>query len=319
VNDADWGHEVHAGARRGGSRHGPHIHSGADERYLRRALALIVGFMLLEVAVAFAAGSLVLLADAGHMLTDAAAVLAAIVAARLAARPPQGAWTFGFKRAEILSAAGNGVTLLVIAVVIAIEAARRIAHPPPVAGLPVLAVALAGIAVNLLATSALARANRSSLNVEGAFQHVLTDLYGFIATAIAGAVVYTFGWRLADPVASLVVIALMLRASWSLLYDAGRVLLQAAPAEVDVGDVRLHMLQLRHVQDVHDLHVWMVTSGLPVLSAHVVVDDDCMSDGRTAQLLDRLQDCLVGHFDVEHSTLQIEPASHAGHEAGAHL
>ena len=326
MSHVDWGHRVSAQPRDNGpatdGSHGDHDHHTpsptADERYLRLALLLILGFMLVEVAVAFAFGSLALLADAGHMLTDAAAIAGAIVAARLAARPPTGSWTFGFKRAEILSAAANGITLLVIAAVIAVEAVRRLTNPPEVQGLAMLAVAILGIVVNAAASMTMARANRSSLNIEGAFQHILTDLYAFVATALAGTLIFTLGWRRADPAASLVVVALMLRASWSLLRDAGRVLLQAAPSEVDIEAVRLHMSELRYVQGVHDLHVWTVTSGLPVLSAHVVVDDECLSEGRTAQLLDRLQECLVGHFDVEHSTLQIEPVSHVSHEVGAH-
>lgn len=282
------------------------------------ALALLTGFLLVEVVVAILSGSLVLLSDAGHMLSDVAAIGASLWAISLAARPARGVYTFGWKRAEILSAAVNGVTLLVISVVVGVEAIRRLIHPPEVDGLPVLLVAILGVAVNVAATWALSRANRTSLNVEGAFQHILTDLYGFIGTVIAAIVILTTGFRRADPIASLIVVALMLKAAWGLLRDSGRVLLEVAPKGTDLDQLRTHLMSTEHVHDVHDLHVWTVTSDLQAVSAHIVVDDSCFNDGHTPQLLDRLQACLIGHFDVEHSTFQLEPASHAAHESGAH-
>jgi cobalt-zinc-cadmium efflux system protein len=294
------------------------VRSDADRRYLATALALIVGFMIVEVTVAVVSGSLALLADAGHMLADAGAIGAALWAWHLADRPASGPWTFGFKRAEILSAAGNGITLLVVAAVVAFVSVRRLINPPTVHGLPVLIVAAVGIVVNLVAAWVLARANRSSLNVEGAFQHILTDLYGFVATLIAGVLIVTAGFERADAIASLVVVALMLRASWMLLKASLRVLLEAAPEAVDLADVRAHLLEPAHVLDVHDLHVWTVTSDLPAISAHIVIDDSCFLDGHAPQVLDELQGCLSGHFDVEHSTFQLEPASHYDHEPGNH-
>ena len=310
------------------SAHGPgHAHGGghehgigpdADRRYLIIALALLVAFMITEVVVAVTSGSLVLLSDAGHMLSDVGAIGASLWAMSLAARPAAGAWTFGWKRAEILSAAGNGITLLVVSGIVAFEAIRRLIHPPTVDGAPVLVVALIGVAVNIAAAWVLAKANRSSLNVEGAYQHILTDLYGFIGTVIAAIVILTTGFNRADAIASLIVVALMLKAAWGLLRDSGRVLLEAAPEGIDLADVRTHLLESDHVHDVHDLHVWTVTSNLPTLSAHVVLDDSCFHDGHAPQLLDELQGCLVGHFDVEHSTFQLEPVSHADHEPGTH-
>ncbi|HWU21900.1 MAG TPA: cation diffusion facilitator family transporter [Nocardioides sp.] len=283
------------------------------------ALALLVAYMAAEVVVALLTDSLALLSDAGHMLSDAGAIAVALWAMRLAARPAAGEWTFGWKRAEILSALGNGVTMLVIAAVVAVEAIRRLVDTSPdVDGGPVLVVALAGIVVNLAAAWALARANRSSLNVEGTYQHILTDLYGFVGTAVAAVVILTTGWVRADAVASLVVVALMLRSGWGLLRDSGRVLLEAAPAGTDLDGIRQHLLRVDHVHDVHDLHVWTVTSGHPSLSAHLVVDDSCFNDGHAPQILDRVQQCLGGHFDVEHSTFQLEPVSHAEHEHGVH-
>ncbi|MEO7448408.1 MAG: cation diffusion facilitator family transporter [Humibacillus sp.] len=298
--------------------HAHDVSPDADTRYLTIALALIVGFMAVEVVVAFLARSLALFSDAGHMLSDAGALAAALWAIRLAARPAVGAWTFGWKRAEILSAAANGITLLVVSGIVTVEAVRRLADPPPVEGGPVLVVALLGVGVNIVAAWFLAKANRSSLNVEGAFQHILTDLYGFIATVVAGVVIILTGFTRADSIASLVVVALMVHAAWGLLRDSGRILLEAAPAGVDLDDIRRHLVEVPHVRGVHDLHVWTVTSNLPALSAHVVVDDDCFLDGHVPTLLDQIQACLVGHFDVEHSTFQFESSSHADHEHETH-
>ena len=303
------------------AKHHGHSHAiavNADRRYLVIALALIVGFMIVEVIVAVVSGSLALLSDAGHMLTDAGAIAASLWAISLAARPARGIWTFGFKRAEILSAAANGITLLVISALVAVEAVHRLLDPPPVDGGPVLVVAILGVIVNLVAVWVLAKANRSSLNVEGSFQHILTDLYGFIATAVAGLVVLTTGFTRADAIASLIVVALMLHAAWGLLRDSGRILLEGAPEGVDLDQVREHLLETGHVHDVHDLHVWTVTSDLPALSAHVVLDESCFHDGHAPLILDQLQNCLTGHFDVEHSTFQLEPAGHAVHETGTH-
>jgi len=298
-----------------------HVHGfmpDVDVRYLWAALGLISAFMVGELVAAAIGHSLVLFADAGHLLTDVGALAASVWAARLARRPAGGVWTYGLRRAEILSAAVNGVTLAAIGLVIVVEAIRRLVQPPEVAGGLVLVVALIGVVVNLAATAVLARANRRSLNVRGAFAHIVTDLYAFLGTAIAGIVIITTGWRRADAVASLVVAALMGMAAWGLLRDAGRILLQAAPEGVDLHEVRAHLRELDHVVDVHDLHAWTVTSGLPTLSAHVVVEDHCFATGHAPQLLDALQECVAGHFDVAHATFQLEPATHAGHERETH-
>ena len=310
--------DAHGDAHGTGTGHSHGMSADADRRYLWIALVLLVAFMALEVVVAFTADSLALLSDAGHMLSDVGAIVGALWAMSLAARPAAGRWTFGLKRAEILSAAVNGITLLVVSGVIAIEAVQRLLDPPETEGLPVLVVALVGIAVNLVATVVLARANRSSLNIEGAYRHILTDLYGFIGTVVAAIVILTTGYTRADAIASLVVVALMLHAAWGLLRESGIVLLEAAPDSTDLDEIRSHLVTEPHVHDVHDLHVWTVTSGLPTLSAHIVVDDSCFTDGHAPQLLDQLQACLTGHFDAEHSTFQLEPASHAAHEHGTH-
>lgn len=221
--------------------------------------------------------------------------------------------TFGWKRAEILSAAGNGVTLFVVGGFLGYEGVRRLIEPPGVAGTPVLVVALIGVAVNLAATWLLARANRTSLNVEGAYQHILTDLFAFIATAIAGGIIMLTGWTRADAIASLIVCGLMVTAGWGLIRDSGWILLEAAPEDCDLAEIRDHLLEIDHVLDVHDLHVWTLTSSLPALSAHVTIDDSCFADQHAIGILISLQDCLRGHFDVEHSTFQLEPRSLAEH------
>jgi cobalt-zinc-cadmium efflux system protein len=294
------------------------VSAQVDLRYLRIALGLIVAYMVVEVVVSVLSHSLALLADAGHMLTDAGAIAGSIWALHLAARPSSPVWSYGLKRAEILAAAANGVTLLVVGVLVGAEAIRRLVHPRHVHGVPMLVVALIGVAVNLGATAVLARANRRSLNVEGAFQHILTDLYGFIGTALAAVVIITAGWDRADPIASLVVVALILRAAWLLLKASGHILLEGTPATVDLDEVRRHLQELPEVIAVHDLHAWVLTSELPALTAHVVVTDACLADGSAGIVLDRLQQCLADHFDVEHSTFQLEAASHAAHEPGTH-
>ncbi len=298
----------------------PHDHVAVmgDRRSLRVALALLVGFMAVEVAVSLAAHSLALLADAGHMLTDAGAIGGSLWAMHLAQRPASPVWSYGLKRAEILAAAVNGGVLVVVAILVGVEAIGRLVRPRPVDGVAMLAVALAGVAVNLVATWVLAHAERRSLNLEGAFQHILTDLYAYLATAAAAAVIIGAGWSRADAVASLLVVVLMLRAGWRLLKAAGHILLEGTPEAVDLDAVRRHLQELPEVIAVHDLHAWTLTSAMPALTAHVVVTDDCLRDGNAGRLLDHLQECLSDHFDVEHSAFQLEPASHQEHEPGTH-
>jgi cobalt-zinc-cadmium efflux system protein len=301
-----------------GHSHAAAVSREADRRYLWFALGLLLVFLVGEVLAAVLVGSVALFADAGHMLTDAGALVGALWAARLALRPAEGKWTFGYSRAEVLAGTINGLTLLVVALVVGVEAVRRLIDPPEVPGLALVVVAAIGAVVNLAATWVLARADRTSLNIEGAFQHLLTDAYAFGATFLAGVVLLFTGFERADPIASLVVVALLVKAAWGLLRAGGRVLLEAAPEDVDLDDVRRHLLEAPHVRDVHDLHAWTVTSDLPALSAHVVVEDGCFSDGHAPQILDTLQACIRGHFDVEHSTFQLEPVGHSEHEHGAH-
>jgi cobalt-zinc-cadmium efflux system protein len=288
----------------GGHAHG--VSADADRGKLTLALALILGFMVFEVVIGAMVHSLALLSDAAHMLTDAGAIALSLVAIRLAAKPAKGAMTYGYKRAEILSAQFNGATLLVLGLVIVVEGIRRLVNPPDVGGTAVLLVALVGIVVNLAATWTLSKANRTSMNVEGAFQHILTDLAAFIFTAIAGAVILLTGFHRADGIASLIIAALMLRAAYGLLRDSGRVFLEAAPKGLDPDAIGQALVHTPGVREVHDLHVWEVTSGFPALSAHVLVgsENNCHAVRR------EIERGLHDRFAIEHTTLQVD------HEGG---
>jgi cobalt-zinc-cadmium efflux system protein len=280
-----------------------HDHSrAADRRLLAVALGLIVALMIGEIAAGLVAGSLALLADAGHLLTDAAALGGAVVASRLASRPARGPWTFGLGRAEILAAQANGIALFLIGVWIVYGAVRRLVSPPDVHGGIVLAVALGGIAVNLVATLVLSRADRESLNVRGAFLHVATDLAAFAGTALAGALILLTGWNRFDPLAALGVAALCLLSSWSLLRDSGRIFMEGSPAGIDPDEVAGALAADPDVVEVHDLHIWTVTSGFPALAAHVLVSPqtDCHGARR------RLQRLLHDRYQLHHVTLQVD-------------
>jgi cobalt-zinc-cadmium efflux system protein len=258
-----------------------------------------------EVVVGILADSLALLSDSAHMLTDAGALAMSLIVLRLAAQPAGGNRTFGLRRSEILSAQANGAALLVLACLIVYGAIRRLISPLDAHGGAILVVALVGIAVNLVSTWQLAGANRQSLNIEGSFQHLLTDLFAFIATAIAGAVILATGWVRADPIAALLVAALMLRAAWRLLRDSGRVLLDIAPAALPVQEIGTAMAAHPGVVEVHDLHVWEVTTEFPTLSAHVLVEPGADCHGIRHELEGLLRD----RFELEHTTLQVEHAS----------
>jgi cobalt-zinc-cadmium efflux system protein len=288
----------------------PHpLGADANRRRLRLALGLIVAFMAVEVTAGVIASSLALLSDAGHMLSDAGAIGFSLLALRLAAKPAAGAMTFGFKRVEIVSAQANGVTLLILAAFIAYEAIRRLFHPPDVSGGLVLVVALIGIVVNLAAAWTLAGADRRSLNIEGSFQHILVDLYGFIGTAIAAAVILLTGFERADPIVSLLIAALMTRSGYALVKASGRVFLEAAPEGLDPQTIGRALIGEAGVVEVHDLHVWEITSGFPALSAHVLVDPDrdCHAARREMEAM------LRERFNLDHTTLQVD------HSAGGLL
>lgn len=304
-HDHDHGGDAHEG--HGGHGHGPGGHShgvsaDADRRWLGIALGLIGAFMAIEVVIGVMAHSLALISDAAHMLTDAVSIVLALIAMRLAARPARGGFTYGLKRAEILSAQANGLTLLLLAVWLAYEAVRRLIDPPPVEGGLVLVTALAGIVVNVVAAWCISRANRSSLAVEGAYQHILNDLFAFIGTAVAGLIVLTTGFRQADAIATLVVVALMVKAGYGLVRESGRILLEAAPAHVDPDAVGDRLAGHPPVAEVHDLHIWTITSGQAALSAHVLVEPagDCHAVRRD------LEGLLDKEYGITHTTLQVD-------------
>ncbi|HEY8983562.1 MAG TPA: cation diffusion facilitator family transporter [Streptomyces sp.] len=292
------------------SNHDPGDHAGhthgvtadADRRRLTAALALITVFMAAEVVIGVLARSLALISDAAHMLTDAVSIVLALVAMRLSARPARGGFTYGHKRAEILSAQANGLTLLLLGAWLAYEAVRRLIDPPEVEGGLMLVTALAGIAVNVAATWCISRANRSSLNVEGAYQHILNDLFAFIGTAVAALVVVLTGFARADAIATLVVVALMVKAGYGLVRDSGRIFLEAAPAGLDPDTIGDELAARADVVEIHDLHLWTITSGEPALSAHVLVTPggDCHAVRRD------LQHVLRDHHRITHTTLQVD-------------
>jgi cobalt-zinc-cadmium efflux system protein len=281
------------------------VRADADTRPLATALALIIVFMGAEVVAGVAADSLALLSGAAHMLVDAGALALSLVAARLALRPPGGRMTFGFRRAEILSAQANAITLLALGIVIVVEAAQRLATPPSVGAPLVVATAAVGAAVNVVAIWQVARANRESLNVEGSFRHLVTDFFAFAATVVAGVIVWTTGFDRADPIASLAVAGSMLIAAWPLLRKTARILLEAAPEGLRPDEIETAILGHDGVVGLHDLHVWEISSGFPSLSAHVLVarDEDCHRVRR------ELEAVLHDRFGLEHTTLQVEHTS----------
>jgi len=287
--------------------HGAHGHShgvslSADRRWLAIALGVILAFFVVEVVAGIVANSLALLSDAAHMLTDAGSIALALFAASLAARPPSRRYTFGLGRAEILAAQANGASLLILAGVIGVEAIRRLSAPPDVEGGVVIVVGVVGALANLGAAWALSRSERRSLNVEGAMAHVMMDLYGSLAAIASGVLVVVADFRAADGIAALIVSVLMLRSGWRLLRDASRVLLEGTPTGLDTQAVGRTLAAQPGVVEVHDLHIWEVTSGFPALAAHVLVreGDDCHRRRRELELL------LAERFHVEHTTLQVE-------------
>lgn len=295
----------HDHASHAGHSHG--VSENADGRWLWIALGLNFGFLIVEVVVGLIANSVALLSDAAHMLTDTASIGLAIVAIRLAARPAAGRYTFGLKRSEILSAQVNGAALLLLAGFLGYEAIGRLSSPPEVAGGLVIVVGVVGGLVNLAAALSLARANRSNLNIQGAYLHNLADLWSSVAAAIAGAVIVFTGFDQADGIAALTVCALMLWGGFGLVRDSGRILLEAAPEGMDPDEIGRTLASVPGIVEVHDLHVWEVSSGFPSLSAHVLVggDDDCHAVRR------ELEHALHARFGIEHTTLQVD---HAGGE-----
>ena len=301
-----------------GHSHAPTTAGGAHRRRLVVVLGLTLAVLVAEVVGAVLSGSLALLADAGHMATDAAGLALALAAVSLAQRPARGRRTFGWQRVEILAAVANGMLLLGVAAYVLIEAIRRIGQPPEIDAGLMLVVASVGLVVNLGSLLVLHGGKDASLNMRGAYLEVLADALGSVAVIVAAVIIATTGWTPADIVASAVIGCLVVPRAWHLLREALDVLLEAAPRGVDLQDVRAHILGVDGVLDVHDLHAWTITSGLPVLSAHVVVTDEALAAGHGGRVLDALCSCLGEHFDLEHCTFQIEAAAHAGHEAPVH-
>lgn len=286
----------------------------ADRARLRLVLAVTVVVLGVELLGSVLSGSLALLADAGHMATDAAAVALALSASYVAGLPSSPRRTFGFHRAEILAALVNAVVLLVVCTYLAWSGVRRLLDPVPVEGGLMLGFALVGLVANGASLALLARRRGSSLNMRGAYLEVLSDLLGSVAVVVAAGVVLATGFVRADPIASLLIAALILPRSFSLLREAVDVLLEASPRGVDLADVRAHLEAVPGVVDVHDLHAWTITSGMPVLSVHVTVTDDCLAERGLGALLDEFSTCVADHFDVDHATFQVEPQSHRAHE-----
>ncbi len=294
----------HSGHDHGGAGHTHGVSADADRRYLSIAFVLIVGFMAFEIVVGILAHSLALLSDAAHMLTDAGALALSLMILRYVQRPGHEAMTYGRRRAEVLSGQANGAVLLVLGLLVIYESVSRLISPPDVAGLAVTIVAAAGVIVNLAAAWIMAKANRQSLNIEGSFQHIVTDLYAFVGTLVAGIVIMATGFDRADAIASLAVAALMLRSGFDLQRQAVRVLLESAPEGMPPAEVGMAMAQSQHVKEVHDLHVWELAPGHPILTAHVLVtrDADCHAVRREIERM------LQERFKIAHTTLQVDHA-----------
>lgn len=301
-----------------GAGHGHATATGRHRGRLALVLAITLVVLVVEVVGALLSGSLALLADAGHMLTDAAGIGMALLASTLAARPPTLQRTYGWQRVEILAATANALVLMAVAVFVIVEALRRIGSPPEISSGLMLVVASIGLVANVVSLRLLHAGRGESLNVRGAYLEVLGDLLGSAGVVVAAVILALTDWWVVDPIASIAVALLILPRAWLLLRDALDILLEATPRGVALSDVRRHILSVPGVRDVHDLHAWTITSGMPVLSAHVVVDDEVLTTGCGPSTLDRLQDCLAGHFDVGHSTFQLEPAGHRDHEGSAH-
>ena len=292
--------------------------AGAQRHRLILVLAITGAVFVAEVVGGLLSGSLALLADAGHMLTDSTGLVLALIAVSLATRAATARRTFGLQRAEVLAALTNALLLVGVAVWVLIQAVDRLRSPIPVGTTLMLIIAIVGALANTAGLLLLRGGQAGSLNFRGAYLEVLADLIGSLAAIAAAVLIMITGWTRFDAVASLVIVVLIVPRAWSLLRDVVQVLLEATPQGVDLAEVRAHIKQVPGVVDVHDLHAWTITSGVPVLSAHVVVDAECIARGRSGQVLDRLGECLGGHFDVTHCTFQLEPVGHQEHEAAGH-
>ncbi|MGC0336276.1 cation diffusion facilitator family transporter [Streptomyces sp. SLBN-8D4] len=304
----DHGH-AHSHAPAGGTA------TSAYVGRLRVALSITLTVMVVEIVGGVVADSLALVADAAHMATDALGLGMALLAIHFANRPPTGNRTFGYARAEILAALANCLLLLVVGGYVLYEAIQRFVTPADTEGGLTIVFGAIGLVANMISLTLLMRGQKESLNVRGAFLEVAADALGSLAVIVSAAVILTTGWQAADPIASLVIGVMIVPRTFRLLRETLDVLLESAPKDVDMAEVRTHILALDGVEDVHDLHAWTITSGMPVLSAHVVVRSDVLSAIGHEKMLHELQNCLGDHFDVEHCTFQLEPVGHAEHEA----
>ena len=295
------------------------IRGAGNRRLLGISLAITSTVMVVQIVGAALSGSLALFADAAHMFTDAAALVIALVASTVAARPANDRRTFGYQRAEVFGALVNAIILIVLSAWVAFEGISRLLKPgeAEIAGGLMLVIAVVGLIANAVAMWLLSAAQRHSINVRGAYLEVLGDLFGSAAVIVAAIVVITTGWDQADAIASLLIAAMIVPRAIGLLREVVSVLAESAPKGTHVTEIRDHILATPGVVDVHDVHVWQLTRGAPVFTAHVVVDDAALADGRAAGILSGLQSCLSQHFDVEHSTFQLEPAGHVEHDAHA--
>jgi cobalt-zinc-cadmium efflux system protein len=292
--------------------------TNAHRKRLIVVLAITVSVLIAEVIGGLIAGSLALLADAGHLLTDSTGLIMALIAASLATHAATAKRTFGLQRAEVLAALANALLLVGVAVWVLIMAVDRLQNPVAIHSGLMLIVAVVGMVANLAGLLVLHPAQSKSLNMRGAYLEVFGDLIGSLAVIVAAVLIMITDWTPFDAIASLAIVVLIIPRAWSLLREVVDVLLEATPHGVDLDEVRDHMMRVRGVIDVHDLHAWTITSGVPVLSAHVIVDQACISEGRSGEVLDRLGECLGGHFDVSHCTFQLEPVGHQEHEAAHH-
>ncbi|GEA84611.1 cation diffusion facilitator family transporter [Cellulomonas gelida] len=297
--------------------HGP---DSANRTRLAVAFGITATILVAQAVGALLTGSLALLVDTAHMLTDAAGLAIALVAATLASRPPTARRTWGFRRAEVLAALAQSAVLLAVGVYVLVEGVQRLFEPPDVPARELVVFGLIGLVGNVVALAVLAGGRSSSMNLRAAFLEVVNDALGSVGVIVAAVVIETTGWQQADAVAGLLIGALILPRALKILREATSVLLETTPPGLDLDDVREHLLGVEHVVDVHDLHASLIATGLPVLSAHVVVDQGCFQTGHVPRILDTLQECVAHHFDVsvEHSTFQIEPAAHAAHESPSH-
>lgn len=301
-----------------------HSHGGTPGQTHQGRIAVALGVTLavfvFQVIGALLTGSLALLFDSAHVLTDAGGLAMALLAARLMARPSTNRRTWGFARAEVLAATAQAAVLLAVGLVVLVEGVQRLFHPADIASREMLVFGAIGLAGNVVSLFVLMGGRNGNFNMRAAFLEVLNDALGSVAVIVAAIVISATGWMQADAVVAMLIGVLILPRTVKLLLETIGVLLESTPAGLDLAKVREHILELEHVREVHDLHASQIATGLPVLSAHVVVDQECFHDGHAASMLDALQHCVAGHFDVsvEHSTFQLEPVGHAEHEPGAH-